>query len=248
MECEEVSSEVIAATGNSKIDFVICDLSDLTDVQKMATEVKSKFPKLNVLILNAGTFSANRKLTRDGLEFNWAVNYMSRFLLTHLLIDTLKSNASSRIVDVSGMYHAKGKIHFEDLTLEENYSLGEANNQSKLANVLFTYKMARELEGSNVTVNTLHPGAVNSGSILRSNDFSGFMKFIFRITSVFFKTPKQGAGTSVYLASSPDAEGVSGKYFVNSKSKQSSKLSYNKELQDNLWEHSLNYLKEKSFI
>jgi NAD(P)-dependent dehydrogenase (short-subunit alcohol dehydrogenase family) len=159
-------------------------------------------------------------------------------------LDLLKRNEPSRIVDVSGMYHSKGEIYFTDINLRQKYSLSLANNQSKLANVLFTYKLVRDLEGTEVRINTLHPGAVNTGSILRSEDFSGFFKLFYRIMSVFFKSPEQGAATVVYLASSPEVEGISGQYFVDEKPRKSAQKTYDTQLQDKLWDKSWKIIKE----
>lgn len=247
-ECQNTVQEIIDRTKNSSIDFVIADLSNLHSVNQMADTIIEKFPSLNVLINNAGTFSTARKITNDGLEQSFVVNYLSRFLLVHRLLEVLKQNSPSRIIDISGAYHSKGKIDFDDLTLANNYSMEKANNQSKLANVLFTYKLARQLDAKQVTINTLHPGAVNSGSILRSNEFSTFFKLLYRLISIFFKTPKQGAATSIFLATSINIEGQSGKYFENQKEMQSSQMSYDIDLQDRLWDFTINWLKTNIYL
>ncbi len=247
-ECENTVQEIIDRTKNSCIDFVVADLSDLHSVNQMASAIIVKHPSLNLLINNAGTFSTTRKLTNDGLEQTFVVNYLSRFLLVHRLLETLENNSPSRIIDISGAYHSKGIIDFDDLTLINNYSMEKANNQSKLANVLFTYKLSRVLNAKEVTINTLHPGAVNTGSILRSNEFSFFFKLLYRILSVFFKTPKQGAATSVFLATSVNVEGLSGRYFENKKEVESSHLSYDTNLQDRLWDFTLNWLKTNKYL
>jgi NAD(P)-dependent dehydrogenase (short-subunit alcohol dehydrogenase family) len=247
-ECQNTAREIITKTQNNRIDFVVADLSDLHSVNQMANTMIEKYPSLNVLINNAGTFSTTRKITSDGLEQTYVVNYLSRFLLVQRLLDTLKQNSPSRIIDISGTYHSKGKIDFNDLTLKNNYSMANANNQSKLANVLFTYKQSRLLDAKEITINTLHPGAVNTGSVLRSNEFSAFIKFIYRLLSIFFKTPKQGATTSVFLATSENLEGQSGKYFENQKEVPSSKMSYDIDLQDKLWNSSFNWLKTNHYL
>ena len=242
--CQRVVDEIKQQTNKEAVYFIAADLSEMKAVKQLAEQVQVAHPELNVLINNAGTFSKARKLTKEGLEMTWAVNYLSRFLLTNELLDLLKRNGPSRIVDVSGMYHSKGEIYFTDINLRQKYSLSIANNQSKLANVLFTYKLARDLEGTAVTINTLHPGAVNTGSILRSEDFSGFFKLFYRLMSVFFKSPKQGAATSVYLASSPEVEGISGQYFVDEKPKKSAQKTYDTQLQNKLWDKSWKMIKE----
>lgn len=242
--CQKIVDEIKKQTNNEAVYFIAADLSEMKAVRQLAKQVKAAHPELNVLINNAGTFSKERKLTNEGLEMTWAVNYLSRFLLTNELLELLKRNGPSRIIDVSGMYHSKGKIYFTDINLRQKYALSIANNQAKLANVLFTYKLARDLEGTEVTINTLHPGAVNTGSVLRSDDFSGFAKFMYRLTAVFFKSPEQGAATAVYLATSNEVEGLSGKYFVNKKAQESSKSTYDVNLQDKLWDKSWKMIKE----
>lgn len=213
-DCQKVKKEIIDLTGNKKIDYITADLSLMNEVKAMAKEIRHRFPNLNVMVNNAGTFSMERVITKEGIELTWSVNYLSRFLLIDRLIDLLKRNSPSRIVDVAGAYHSKGKIHFGDINLTNSYSYSKANSQSKLANVLFTYKLAEILSGSNVTVNCLHPGMVNTGSILHVPNVSGFFKLMYRLMSLFAQNPKQGASTSFYLASSPEVESVSGKYLL----------------------------------
>lgn len=243
-KCKASVEEIIQLTNNVKVDYVVADLSEMAQVKRMAEEVKTKFPELNVIIHNAGTFSHVPVITSEGIELTWAVNYLSRFLLTTLLLHVLKNNSPSRIIEVSGMYHSKGNIHFDDINLRNDYSLAKANNQSKLANVLFTYKLARLLAGTHVTINALHPGAVNTGSVLKSEGFSAFGKWMYRLFSPFFKTPAQGAVTSVFLATSPDVAGITGKYFVNKKARRSAKATYDVTLQDRLWEMSQNMINQ----
>lgn len=236
--CQATMKDILQDHPEADLDFVVADLSQMIQVKQLAETVKLRFPNLNVLINNAGTFSNTRILTSEGMELTWAVNYLSRFLLTNLLLELLRKNAPARIVDISGAYHKKGAIHFDDIQLEHNYSMSNANNQSKLANVLFTYKLSKMLEGSGVTINTLHPGAVNTGSVLKAPGFSGFSKWIYRLVSPFFITPEQGAATSVYLASAPEAAGISGRYYVDCRAVKSSPESYDSTLQNRLWKTS----------
>ncbi len=247
-DCQSTVQEIKTLTQNTNIDFIVADLSDLQAVNQMANTIIEEYPSLDVLINNAGTFSTSRKITNDGLEQTYVVNYLSRFLLVQKLLETLKKNSPSRIVDISGAYHSKGKIDFNDLTLNNNYTMANANNQSKLANVLFTYKQARLLNDNEVTINTLHPGAVDTGSVLRSNEFSWLFKLMYQLLRIFFKTPQQGAETSIYLASSERVEGKSGKYFENKKEVQSSTMSYDTDLQNKLWDNSFNYLKTNNYL
>jgi NAD(P)-dependent dehydrogenase (short-subunit alcohol dehydrogenase family) len=233
--CEEVVAMLIRQTNNSDIHYAVADLSDLAQVKRLADDAAIRFPSLKVLIHNAGTFSHSRMITEAGFERTWVVNYLARFALTKHLLHVLRRNSPARIIDVSGAYHAKGAIHFDDLSLAREYTLYRANNQAKLANVLWTYAQARALAGTAVTVNTLHPGAVNTGSILKSDGFSGFSKWMYRLLSPFLLTPAQGAEALVYLATAPELDGLSGKYFVKRKVSKSSKASYDVALQDRLW-------------
>lgn len=237
-ECRKVRDEIIEKTGNKNVEYIVADLSLMKEVERMADEVHKRFPNLNILVNNAGSFSMERVITKEGIEFTWAVNYLSRFLLVDRLLDLLKKNAPSRIIDVAGAYHASGEIHFEDIKLEKNYSYQTANNQAKLANVLFTYKLAERLKGSNIVTNCLHPGFVNTGSILRVPGVPGFYKLMYKVMSIFSKSPEQGAETSVYLASSQEAGEVSGKYFIDKKEVKSAPQTYDRILQDKLWNFS----------
>jgi NAD(P)-dependent dehydrogenase (short-subunit alcohol dehydrogenase family) len=172
----------------------------------------------------------------DGLEMTFALNHLSYFLLTNMLLDILKASAPARIVNVSSGANFGGRIQFDDLQLKKGYSGFRAYSQSKLMNVLFTYELARRLEGSDVTANALHPGfvATNFG---RSN--GGLFNWIFRLVMVGALTPEKGAETSIYLASSPEVEGISGKYFDNKKAVHSASASYDQDTARRLWEISL---------
>ncbi|MFX1253022.1 MAG: SDR family oxidoreductase [Promethearchaeota archaeon] len=238
-----IQREIQDKTGNQSVGLLIADLSSQKSVRNLSQTFKSKYQQLHVLINNAGTFLSKRHVTEDGLEMTLAVNYLSRFLLTNLLLDVLKKSAPARIINVAGAYHTKGEIYFNDINLEHNYSGSRANNQSKLADVLFTYELARRLDGTNVTVNCLHPGAVKTGAIFKDKDASFSMKTMYTVFSIFFKSPEKGAETSVYLASSSEVEGVTGKYFVNKKVKKSAPKTYDTDLQKRLWDISVGLTK-----
>lgn len=231
-------NEIIGLTGNKEVYSVVADLSDIPAVHEMANEIKLKFPELRVVINNAGTFRRARKTSAQGIEFTFAVNYLSRFVLNLQLLDVLKQNSPSRIVDVSGAYHARGEIHFRDINLEQGYTMARANSQSKLANVLHTYELARRMEGTGVSINTIHPGAVNTGSILKSDEFSSFSKFMYKLMGVFFITPQQAARKLIFVATCPQLDSFNGKYFMGAKKAKSSKQSYDEVLQQQLWELS----------
>jgi Dehydrogenases with different specificities (related to short-chain alcohol dehydrogenases) len=179
---------------------------------------------------------ATRHVTAEGLEHTFALNHLAAFLLTNLLLDRLKASAPARVVTVSSNAQSLGTIDFEDLQGEHKYSGQTAYNQSKLASVMFTYELARRLEGTGVTATVLHPGVVNTG--FGAEDPSRIFKVIVPFYRPFMKTPQQGAATSVYLASSPDVEGVTGKYFANRRLETSNKTSYDHDAATRLWQVS----------
>lgn len=233
---QAVLEEIRSKTGNSKLDLLVADLSSQAEVRRLAAEFKAKYPRLNVLVNNAGGFFDARQTTVDGLEYTFAFNHLAYFLLTNLLLDTLKASAPSRIVNVSSAAQSSGKLNFDDLQAEKRYSGMAAYNNSKLANVLFTYELARRLQGSGVTVNALHPGVVNTG--FGDNSQNALIRGLLWLFKRFTLSPERGAQTSVYLASSPEVEGVTGKYFDNKQAKPSNPLSYDEAAQKRLWDIS----------
>jgi retinol dehydrogenase 14 len=192
-------------------------------VRLLAAQVADTYPRLDVLVNNVGGFWAHRHLTADGLERTFALNHLAPFLLTHLLLDCLTASAPARIVTVSSGAHAGGSIDFGDLQGERNYSGQRAYSQSKLANVMFTYELARRLEGTGVTATVCHPGVVRTS--FGAEDQAAHMTTMIRVARLFMKTPAQGALTPVYLASSPEVEGVTGRYYANRKPETSSRAS-----------------------
>ncbi len=235
---ESAQNEIMELTGNKNVDLFLCDLSSLKEIRNFATEFKSKYKNLHVLINNAGVMLSKKDFSVDGFEMNFAVNHLAPFLLTNLLLDILKKSAPSRIINVGSAAHRMGKIDFEDLQRENKKGrlMGLYGN-SKLAMTLVSYELSRILEGSNVTVNVLHPGLINTNlGRDRSSTSKGF-------ASKFFKSPEIGAKTSIFLASSPEVEGITGKYFTKKKEKESSKKSYNEEYAKRLWEISLEMTK-----
>jgi len=232
-------AEIQAASGNPHVGLLVADLSSLKDVRQLCSTLKTRYEQLNVLINNAGIAPIRRSVTVDGLESVFVVNYLAPFLLTNLLLDMLKENTPSRIVNVAGDYHRKASIQFDDLMSEKEYNGNRANNQAKLALILFTYEIARRLAGTGVTANCLHPGAVATDAPLKDPDISSFGRLIYRLVKPFFSSPEKGAETSIYLASSPEVEGVSGKYFIKKVPVASSTESYNLEIAKRLWDVSL---------
>ena len=207
---EQALIEIAAESGNENIDLLTADLASFASVRKLAEEIKSRYDKLDVLVNNAGTFVTDLQHTEDKIEMQWGVNHLSPFLLTHLLMDTLKNAGSARIVNVSSRIHFRGTIHFDDLNLASRYDGLKAYAQSKLANVLFTYELAERLQGTGVTANCLHPGGVRTH--FADKNASGIYKLGWLIGKPFMISVSKGAETSVYLASSKEVEGVSGKY------------------------------------
>ena len=230
---EEAQKEIIELTDNKKVDLILCDLSSQESIRKFVSKFKSKYQNLHILINNAGVMLSKRLVSVDGFEMNFAVNYLAPFLLTNLLLDALKENAPSRIINVSSAAHRMAKIDFDDLQSEKRkYRLMKIYGASKLALMLFSYELSRKLEGTSVTVNTLHPGVVNTNLGQDQSSFSqGFAK-------LFFKKPEKGAETSIYLASSQEVEGITGKYFAKKQQKQSSEESYNEDYAKRLWKLS----------
>ena len=224
--------EIEKSTGNKEVYPFECDLSSLKDVRNLAATVKERYPVIDVLINNAGSFQSTKVLTEDGYEMQFAVNHLAHFLLTNLLLPEIKAAPSGRIIHVSSGFHYRGKIHFDDLTLK-SYDGLIAYAQSKLANVLFSAELTRKLEGTSVTSNSLHPGRIATN--MGDKNAKGFYGWIWNVVKPFLNTPEKGARTSVFLASSPKVEGITGKYFANSKQKEPSRSSKNEETAKRLW-------------
>lgn len=229
--------------GTDQVSFLLADLSSQTDVRKVAREVRERYPRLDVLVNNAGAIFTRRETTVDGFERTWALNHLAYFLLTHELLGLLKASAPARIVNVASTMHTGGIIDFNDLQGEKRYRGIRAYSQSKLANVLFTYALARRLEGTGITANCLHPGGVATGF---GQNTPGALKLLMKLAKPFLITAEQGAATSIYLASSPDVEGASGGYFAKCKPARSSAASRDEALQERLWALSLRQVAQET--
>ncbi len=230
------ASNIRLKSGSPIVECLIADLSSMTEVRQLASEFMKKYHRLDVLVNNAGAIFARRNITVDGLEMTFALNHLANFLLSNLLLDLIKASAPARIVNVSSRAHQRAELDFNDLqTAHYGYGGFKAYGRSKLANVMFTYELARRLDGTGVTANALHPGGVNSGF---GKNNGGVMRLAMKMVSRFQLTPEQGAQTSIYLASSPAVEGVSGKYFVDCAEVNSSPASYDEAAQKRLWEVS----------
>ena len=232
---QQAATEISRESGNPAVDAFAADLSSQAEVRRLATEVLAAYPRLDVLVNNMGGFWAHRHVTADGLERTFALNHLAPFLLTNLLLERLESTAPARVVTVASNAQAMGRIAFDDLQGAQHYVGSRAYNQSKLANVMFTYELARCLAGTGVTANALHPGVVRTG--FGAEDPSVLTRAAMPFLR-FLKTPAHGALTSIYLASSADVEGISGRYFANGTPKSSNKLSYDATAAGRLWDVS----------
>ena len=233
---EETRSEITTKSRNNAVDLLQADLSSQQSIRQLVEHFKQRYTHLHVLINNAGAAFTGRRETVDGLEMTFAVNYLAPFLLTNLLLDVLKASAPARIVNVSSNSHKSGYIQMDDLQGEKHNRSMRAYPQSKLAIVLFTYELARRLQGTGVTANCLDPGFVATN--IGQTGASLPVRLLIKLIGSFGTSPEKGAKTSIYLASSPEVEGVTGKYFVKSLPKRSAAISYDESLQRQLWEQS----------
>jgi NAD(P)-dependent dehydrogenase (short-subunit alcohol dehydrogenase family) len=214
----------------------VADMSSLRQVHVLAEEVLTAYPHIDVLVNNVGGYWATRHLTEEGLERTFAVNHLAPFLLTNLLLGRLRESAPARIVTVSSGAQAMGRIDFDDLMGARDYNGQRAYNQSKLANVMFTYELARRLDGTGVTATVLHPGVVRTN--FGHEDSGRWMRLMLPVVRPFMKTPAAGARTSIHLASAPEVEGATGLYYANATPKPSSKASYDAPAAARLWDRS----------
>jgi NAD(P)-dependent dehydrogenase (short-subunit alcohol dehydrogenase family) len=235
---ERTVQELKAATGNDNIYLFIAYLSSQESVCNLSEKIKENFERIDVLINNAGAHFSKRHLTADGIEATFEVNYLSRFLLTNLILDLVKKSSSGRIINVSGECHRMGMIDLEDLNSTRNYSGFSAMAQSKLADILFTYSLAEKLNGTNVTVNCLHPGIVSTNIIYSDPDANSATKLLYKLFSPLFGQTEKAAEKIIYLAASDEVAGISGRYFVNKKATNSSPASYDKKIAEKLWNES----------
>jgi NAD(P)-dependent dehydrogenase (short-subunit alcohol dehydrogenase family) len=230
---EQALAEIARESGGD-VQLLLADLESEAAIRSLSDVLHAQLDSLQVLINNAGALLHKRSLTSDGLEVTFAVNHLAYFLLTNLLLDLLRAGAPSRIVNVSSAAHIRAHLDFDDLQSERSYNGWRVYGQSKLANVLFTYALARRLEGTGVTVNAVHPGVVATNF----GKSGGFMRFGMRVAGHFMLSPEEGADTPLWLASSPEAERVSGKYFVKRKAARSSPESRDPVIQERLWQVS----------
>ncbi|MEU1839511.1 SDR family NAD(P)-dependent oxidoreductase [Micromonospora chersina] len=233
---QAVAAQIAAAAGNPAVDAYAGDLSSQAEVRRLAGEVLAAYPRVDVLVNNVGGYWAHRHVTADGLERTFALNHLAPFLLTNLLLGRLIASAPARVVTVSSGAQAMGRIDFDDLQGQRRYSGQRAYNQSKLANVMFTYELARRLAGVGVTATVLHPGVVRTA--FGAEDQSAFFSLMSTVVRPFMKTPAQGAETPIHLASSPEVEGVTGQYYADRRPRRSGKTSYDTTVAARLWQVS----------
>lgn len=234
---ERARTEIIAATGNPQVELVLADLSIQAEVRRAADEFRQRFDRLDVLVSNAGAFFVRRTMTVDNIEATFATNHLASFILINALTDLLVASAPARIVIVASEAHQRVSDP-EDWTSSRGYSGRNAYNRSKLANVIFGYDLAGRLEGSGVTVNSCHPGLVAT-PVLRGFTDHWWSRWAWPIVQRFTITPEEAAGALIYLAMSPDVEGVTGKYFKNSAPTSSSLISHDSVIGARLWNLSL---------
>ena len=232
---EAAVEEIRRASGNGGVSLALADLTVQAEVRKLAEEFGRSHDRLDVLINNAGAVFSKREETADGLERTLALNHLAPFLLTNLLLGLIKESAPSRIITVSSEARRGAEIDFDDLQSGRKYRGFPVYGKSKLANILFTYELAERLRGTGVTANCVHPGAVSTNFGMNNG---GLMVLLFRTLKPFMRTPEQGADTIIYLASSPEVEGVSGRYFGDRKVISSSEEPHDVSAQRRLWEES----------
>lgn len=228
--------EIRQAVPQAKLELMLCDLSSMASIRQLATNLTAKYSSLDVLVNNAGAFYSERQVSKDGLEMTFALNHIGYFLLTNLLLETLKRTKNSRIVSVSSGAHLSGKMNFDDLQFEKKFNGWQAYSDSKLANVLFTKELSRRLAGTGVTANCLHPGFVKTGF---ANGSSGFLGLALNLAkNILAITPEKGAETMIYLSSSQEVANVTGEYFDKKKIAKVNPQALDSSISKRLWEVS----------
>jgi NAD(P)-dependent dehydrogenase (short-subunit alcohol dehydrogenase family) len=236
---EAAVADISRRSGSDRVGVVVFDLAGAASIRAGAAALLQRCDRIDVLVNNAGLVLTDRRETEDGFEATFGVNHLGPFLLTQLLLERITASAPARIVNVASTAHkgARGGLDFDDLQSTRAYRGMQVYSRSKLANIYFTSELARRLEGTGVTVNCLHPGTVATG-YGRDGDASGFLSFGLKVIKPFILSPERGAQTSVYLASSPDVAGVTGKYFVKCRPRTPSRAAQDPEAAKRLWERS----------
>jgi len=235
-KCETITNEIRTKTGNSTVSFMVADLGSQAEIRRLATEFLAKHDHLDVLVNNAGAVNTSRIESPDGIELTFGLNHLNYFLLTHLLLPALKTAPTARIVNVASDAHSGSALNFDDLEYKQRrYNGFGAYAHSKLANIMFTYELARRLTGSTITANALHPGFVSTGFGANNGGLFTLVPFLARLIGV---NEDKGAETSIYLASSTEVDGVSGAYFSEGRLSKSKAVSYDTAAQQRLWQIS----------
>ena len=234
-KCAATVTQIRQQTGNAQVESMIADFSSLEQIRALAELFKKKYARLDVLVNNAGAIYLSRQQSVDGYELTFAVNHLGYFLLTNLLLDLVVASAPSRIINISSAMHTGAPLDFSDLQNTRKYNGMRVYGQSKLANILFTYELARRLQGKNVTVNAVHPGMVATNFAANNGVLGKIARPVMNLGSISIA---EGAETMAYLATSPEVEGVTGKYWVKKKERQSSPASYDEAAQKRLWQVS----------
>ncbi len=232
-----VRDEIINLSGNQQVDVLFCDLASFKSICMFAGKIRQNYEKLDILINNAGIWTSSKVITEEGLESQFAVNHLAPFLLTHLLLDLIKKSPEGRIINVSSGIHYRGYLDINDPEFRhKSYHSINAYAQSKVANILFTRALAKRLKDTNITVNALAPGWVNTG-LFRESNF--FVKLSARLMAL---TPAQGAENTIFLATSDQVSNTTGEYFEKKKIKKSSRQANDMDLAEKLWKLSEEYL------
>jgi len=228
--------EIKRDSGNNDVHLLLADLSSQAQIRQLAQEFKAQFDRLHVLINNAGVIPRERRVSADGIELQFAVNYLAQFLLNHILLDSLKAGAPSRILNVTSQTHNRlTHFDFDDINMEKSYDRKHAYRRSKLAIIMHTYALASRLQDSGVTVNAVHPGVIATNLL---DDYMGTPQELKWKTKQDWGTPKEAAEALVHLVTSPELEGVNGRYFEGKRETRSIDASYDRQAIDRLWELS----------
>ena len=234
---DATASEIREVSGGRAPDLLLADLSSQSEVRRLAQEVRERTPRLDLLVNNAGAIFADREVSADGLEMTFALNHLAYFLLTLELLPLLEEGSTSRIVNVSSMAHERGAIDFDDLQNERRYWMWRAYRQSKLANVLFTRELARRLGGRGVSTNALHPGVIASGF---GRNGRGVFSRLVALGAPFLASPERGARTTLHVATAPELQGITGRYFSDCREKTPSRAARDDDAALRLWQISEN--------
>jgi NAD(P)-dependent dehydrogenase (short-subunit alcohol dehydrogenase family) len=239
--CQIVTEQLKRNFRESNVFCFVADLSSQSAIQTVTNKISDSFGRIDGLINNASCVSSKYKLTEENIELQFAVNHLAPFQLCHNLLPLLEKSEQGRIINVNSRAHGRGNMNFDDLYLSKNYNISTAYNQSKLANMLFTYALADKLKNTNITVNAFHPGLVNTDFGVKG--VSSIHALVWKIMKNFGRSPAAAAQDAIYLATADEIKGVTGKYFHNKKEILSSTYSYNKDFQNRLWEISLQLTK-----